>query len=468
MLEFTLKELREQAKKENIKGYSTLKKEELLELLIKKNNDNLNSPPPSLDNLISDIKNNDNSIQLINIFENDPNIENITLENGKTFKINKLTDSIKEGFLEILPDGYGFLRNASMQSSKDDIYISEKFINEYNAKTGDLVKCIIRKNANPNKYPGVVYVISVNKQNSAVKIESSDNTNNSNFSKLTPIFPNEKLKLETESTEYLGRIMDIFSPIGKGQRSLIVSPPKAGKTTVLKNIANAIKMNNPNVELYMLLIDERPEEVTDMQESVNGTIVYSTFDKHPSNHIKVAEDLIETAKLLTESGKDVVILLDSITRLARAYNLIIPSTGKVLSGGFDPGALYKPKQLFGSARNTKEAGSLTIIATALVDTGSKMDDLIYEELKGTGNMELILNRDLAENRIFPAIDVKSSGTRRNDLILTPSEETLEIYLRQNLSDKNSKETLEQILLLFKNYNSNEKLIEDILKKVFNK
>ena len=289
-----------------------------------------------------------------------------------------------------------------------------------------------------------------------------------NFDDLTPIYPNKKLKLETYSKDYTMRFMDLLCPIGKGQRGMIVAPPKAGKTTILKKIANSITTNNPDVELIVLLIDERPEEVTDMKRSVKGDVIYSTFDEQPEHHVKVAEMVLERAKRLTEQKKDVVILLDSITRLARAYNLVIPSSGKTLSGGFDPSALYKPKRFFGAARNTEDAGSLTILASALVETGSRMDEVIFEEFKGTGNMEVRLDRSLAEKRIFPAIDINQSGTRREDLLLTPRELAVAYSIRRTMSNVETAEMTEQLIKQMVNTKDNEEFISVMEKYLNNK
>ena len=288
-----------------------------------------------------------------------------------------------------------------------------------------------------------------------------------NFEDLIPIYPDKKLKLETDATKYSMRLMDLICPIGKGQRGLIVAPPKAGKTTIMKQIANSISANNPEVELIVLLIDERPEEVTDIKRSVNGDVIYSTFDEQPDHHVKVAEMVLERAKRLTEQGLDVVILLDSITRLARAYNLVIPSSGKTLSGGFDPSALYKPKRFFGAARNTEDAGSLTILATALIETGSRMDEVIFEEFKGTGNMEVRLDRSLAERRIFPAIDINASGTRREDLLLSP-EELQAIYgIRRYLNSVGPQEMNQKLMDIITRTKSNKEFIKIMQDEIFN-
>ncbi|WP_160034341.1 transcription termination factor Rho [Paenibacillus sp. An7] len=347
-----------------------------------------------------------------------------------------------EGVLEILPEGYGFLRPINYLPSKEDIYISASQIRKFDLRTGDLVSGKCRTPKENERYFGLLQVNAVNGQSPDHAAERL------HFPALTPLYPQKKLTLETSPTNLSTRIMDVLAPVGLGQRGLIVAPPKAGKTLLLKEIANSISTNNPEIELFVLLIDERPEEVTDMQRSVKGEVVASTFDELPENHIKVAELVLERALRLVEAKKDVVILLDSITRLARAYNLVIPPSGRTLSGGIDPAAFHRPKRFFGSARNVEEGGSLTILATALIDTGSRMDDIIYEEFKGTGNMELHLDRKLAERRIFPAIDIRRSGTRREEVLL-------------------SKEELDAIWAVRKNMNDSHDFVEGFLKKLRN-
>ena len=356
-----------------------------------------------------------------------------------------------------MPDGYGFLRGDNYLSTPKDVYISPVQIRRFRLDTGDYVKGIMRMPKEGEKFPALIYVGEVNGEHpeKAMKRKSFDD--------LTPIYPNERLKLETVPTEYTMRLMDLLSPIGKGQRGMIVAPPKAGKTTILKKIANSITTNNPEIELIVLLIDERPEEVTDMKRSIKGDVIYSTFDELPEHHVKVAEMVLERAKRLTEQNKDVVILLDSITRLARAYNLVVPSSGKTLSGGFDPSALHKPKRFFGAARNTEDAGSLTILATALVETGSRMDDVIFEEFKGTGNMEVHLDRKLSEKRIFPAIDVNKSGTRREDLLLTKPEMECMYSIRRAMSNMTNTDITEKLISQITATKTNKEFIEKIEK-----
>ncbi|MCK8490104.1 transcription termination factor Rho [Paenibacillus sp. MBLB2552] len=333
-----------------------------------------------------------------------------------------------EGVLEILPEGYGFLRPINYLPSTEDIYISASQIRKFDLRTGDLVSGKCRTPKENERYFGLLQVNAVNGENPAIAAERL------HFPALTPLYPQTKLALETSPNHLSTRIMDLLAPVGLGQRGLIVAPPKAGKTLLLKEIANSISTNNPEIELFVLLIDERPEEVTDMQRSVKGEVIASTFDELPENHIKVAELVLQRALRLVEHKKDVVILLDSITRLARAYNLVVPPSGRTLSGGIDPAAFHRPKRFFGSARNVEEGGSLTILATALVDTGSRMDDIIYEEFKGTGNMELHLDRKLAERRIFPAIDIRRSGTRREEVLLSKEELDTIWSIRKNMND----------------------------------
>jgi transcription termination factor Rho len=353
------------------------------------------------------------------------------------------------GVLEILPDGYGFLRTNNYLPSSEDIYVSQTQIRRFSLSSGDLVSGQVRPPKEGERYFSLLRVEAINGEDPE-KIKER-----TLFSNLVPVYPNEKLKLETGREPISGRILDMLVPIGKGQRALVVSPPKAGKTTILKEIANSISINHPEILIKVLLIDERPEEVTDMERSVNGEVIYSTFDEPPEQHVRISELVLDSAKRLVECGKDVVILLDSITRLARAYNLVVPPSGRTLSGGLDPSSLHKPKRFFGGARNIEQGGSLTIIATALVDTGSRMDDIIYEEFKGTGNMELHLDRKYANRRIFPAINIVDSGTRKEDLLL--DEDTLKkaYLLRKNIDSESAIEELIKLLLHSK---SNEEFL----------
>ncbi len=359
------------------------------------------------------------------------------------------------GVLELLPDGYGFLRADNCLPGPRDVYLSQTQIRRFNLRNGDYITGKTRPQREGDRYEGMIFVSTVN------GVSADAARRRPHFEDLTPVFPNERLRLEDPAghTDMALRIVDLLSPIGKGQRGLVVSPPKAGKTMLLKKIANAISINNPEVHLIVLLIDERPEEVTDMQRSTNAEVLYSTFDEAPENHTRLSEMVLDRAQRQVEMGKDVVILLDSITRLARAYNLVIPPTGRSLSGGLDPGALLKPKKFFGAARNIENGGSLTIIATALVDTGSRMDDIIYEEFKGTGNMELHLDRRLSERRIFPAIDMNRSGTRRDDLLYTPTEAAGALQIRRTLAQAaGSTDSTEQLMSLMEKTSTNEELI----------
>lgn len=364
------------------------------------------------------------------------------------------TEQIREGYLEINPDGYGFLRVKNGEFNEMDAYVSAMKIKQYGLRRGDYVTSLCKK-VQEGRPSAVVSVTTIN------GIESDKVGKRPNFDDLVPIYPDERIRLEVAPREFATRCIDLVSPIGKGQRGIIVSPPKAGKTTLLKMIASSIATNYPDIELKVLLIDERPEEVTDMQRSIKGEVVYSTFDELPEHHTKTAEMLLERAKHLVEMGKDVVILLDSLTRLARAYNLTIPPTGRTLSGGIDPGALHSPKRFFGSARNIENGGSLTIIATALVDTGSRMDDVIFEEFKGTGNMEIHLDRRLSEKRIFPAIDLAKSGTRKEELLLTPSELEGTWGIRKLLSNADNAEATENLINMIVKTSSNKEFIDQL-------
>ena len=432
--DMSLTDLKNIAKEYNIKNVSKLKKDELIEVLKQVlNNDDFDSMPKVEENIET------------------PAIERQYDSNGDPIIDYKLTtdgDEIIEGILDILPDGYGFLRGDNYLSTPKDVYISPVQIRRFKLDTGDIVKGISRFKEG-ERFPSLIFVGEVNGEHPEKAAKRK------RFDELTPIYPTERLKLETTTTDYATRMIDLISPIGKGQRGMIVAPPKVGKTTLIKKIANSITKNNPEVELIVLLIDERPEEVTDMKRSIDGQVIYSTFDELPEHHVKVAEMVLERAKRLVEHGKDVVILLDSITRLARAYNLVIPSSGRTLSGGLDPAALHKPKKFFGAARNIEYGGSLTILATALIDTGSRMDDVIFEEFKGTGNMEVHLDRKLSEKRIFPAIDINKSGTRREDLLLSPEEKETVFALRKAMNSMPVAEVTEQILSLMTQTKNNE-------------
>ena len=431
----TLVELRQIAKENGAKNISKMKKEELIEFLKK-------------------IKQSKENIVNANASETDKTAKNEE-SNSSGYKLTNEGDKIVEGVLEVLPDGYGFLRGDNYLSTSDDVYISPVQIRRFRLDKGDKVKGIARMPKEGEKFPALIYVGEVNGEAPEMAYRRKK------FDDLIPIHPNERIHLETKPTEYAMRIIDLMSPIGKGQRGMIVAPPKVGKTTLLKKIANSISTNNPEIELIVLLIDERPEEVTDMRRSIKGDVIFSTFDELPEHHVKVAEMVLERAKRLTEQNKDVVILLDSITRLARAYNLVIPSSGRTLSGGLDPSALHKPKKFFGAARNIENGGSLTILATALIETGSRMDDVIFEEFKGTGNMEVHLDRGLSEKRIFPAIDINKSGTRREELLLTPKEREVVFALRKAMSSKSVAEVTEQLIEEMMATKSNEEFLDKI-------
>ena len=364
------------------------------------------------------------------------------------------------GILEVMTEGFGFIRCENYLPGENDVYVSPSQIRRFNLKTGDILEGNTRIKTQQEKFSALLYLSKVNGIHPAIAAKRP------NFEDLTPIFPNKRLSLETGKTSTAMRIMDLMSPIGKGQRGMIVSPPKAGKTTLLKQVALSVRKNNPEVHMLILLIDERPEEVTDIKEAIEGAnveVIYSTFDELPEHHKRVSEMVIERAKRLVEHGKDVMILLESITRLARAYNLTVAPSGRTLSGGLDPAALHMPKRFFGAARNMREGGSLTILATALVDTGSRMDDVVYEEFKGTGNMELVLDRKLSEKRMFPAIDIPKSGTRREDLLLSPEELEAVDHMRKALNGMRSDEAVENILNMFSRTRSNKELIQMVKK-----
>ena len=448
--DYTLVELRQMAKDKNVKNVSKLKRSEVIEELKKINGEDESS-----------------NIDKTNSLDNTENNSGATFEDAEPeeervvegYTLSSSSDIIVDGVLEILPDGYGFLRGPNYLSTPHDIYVSPVQIRRFKLDNGDKIKGVARIPKENEKFPALIYVGEVNGEAPEKAYRRVK------FDDLIPIYPNEKIKLETTQIEYSTRIIDLICPIGKGQRGMIVAPPKVGKTTLIKKIANAISNNNPEMELIVLLIDERPEEVTDMKRSIKGEVIYSTFDELPEHHAKVAEMVLERAKRLVEQKKDVVILLDSITRLARAYNLTVPSSGRTLSGGLDPAALHKPKKFFGAARNIENGGSLTILATALIDTGSRMDEVVFEEFKGTGNMEVVLDRALSEKRIFPAIDIAKSSTRREDLLLSPRELKVMYSLRNALSSIKQSEVTEEVIKQFTQTRNNEELVEK-LEKMF--
>lgn len=403
--------------------------------------------------------------------------ENVHASQEQTYKVQEDNDSaaIKEdivsldsgntasGILEVMADGFGFIRCENYLPGEHDVYVAPSQIRRFNLKTGDIVCGNTKVKSEREKFSALLYVTSVN------GYHPSEAQKRTNFEDLTPIFPNVRLRMERPGGSVAMRVMDIVSPIGKGQRGMIVSPPKAGKTTLLKEVAKSVKVNNPEMHLIILLIDERPEEVTDIKEAIEGEnveVIYSTFDETAEHHKRVSEMVIERAKRLVEHKKDVMILLDSITRLARAYNLTCTPSGRTLSGGLDPAALHMPKRFFGAARNMREGGSLTILATALVDTGSKMDDVVFEEFKGTGNMELVLDRKLSEKRVFPAIDIVKSGTRREDLLLTQEEQEAVFIMRKAINGMRTDEAVESILNMFVRTKNNREYIQTVKKTKF--
>lgn len=457
----TLVELREVAKELGIKSISKYKKNELIEEIKKLSPVCINkggkllvekiTPKEALN--LEEKKSEEKNNQ---ITSEDSNIKNQVVKEQQNEKVKMIKESdTAKGVLEINENNsYGFLRGKNYLTSSEDVYVSPSQIRKFNLKTGDEVEGKVRMPKEAEKFKALLYVQKVNGENPQKAI------NRKKFETLVPIYPIERLKLETNQNDLSSRIMDVISPIGKGQRGIIVAPPKAGKTTLLKKIAHSIELNHPEVKLIVVLIDERPEEVTDMQRSIKGEVIYSTFDEEPEHHTKVAYMVLERAKRMVEQGQDVVILLDSITRLARAYNLTITPTGRTLSGGLDPGALIMPKKFFGAARNIEEGGSLTILATALVETGSRMDDMIFEEFKGTGNMEVHLDRKLQERRIFPAIDIYKSGTRREDLLLSKEESDIAFSIRKTMyKDGNADKVTETLINVMSKTKDNKEFLE---------
>ncbi len=453
------KHIRNLAKESDIKNPEKYNKDELIKLIKYKDEEDFDDTFES-DNL-NDFKSENNVVNLNKEDEHKLDLDDVS-DNATNILENMDEKKFVGGILEILPDGYGFLRRDNYQSSDNDVYISPSQIRKFKLKTGDKVVGVTKPPSPKEKFNALLYVDSVNNKN------PNEISKRESFENLIPIYPTKRIELEIENNNFATRMVDIISPLGKGQRGLIVSQPKSGKTTLLKMIAKAIETKYPEIHLMVLLIDERPEEVIDMKRSVKGEVISSTFDEQPKNHIKVAEMVIERAKRLVEQGEDVVILLDSITRLARAYNLTTPSSGKTLSGGLDPLSLYKPKKFFGAARNIEHGGSLTILATALVETGSRMDDIIFEEFKGTGNMEIHLDRNLSERRIFPAIDIYKSGTRREELLLSNNEFMAASLIRQAMGEISTGEVTEVILNLLKETKNNDEFVDLVLKnKVFN-
>ena len=438
-----LHDLQEIAKKRGMKGISTLRRAGLIEALLKQDEQDAQEM----------------ASQNVKVARRDIRPDTPILHKDE-FVSELDSGQLANGILEVMPDGFGFIRSANYLPGDADIYVSPSQIRRFNMKTGDIVYGNIRIKTQGEKFNALLYVQSIN------GYRPDEAARRFNFEDMTPIFPNERIRLEKPGASIAMRVMDLMCPVGKGQRGMIVSQPKAGKTTLLKEVAKSVTANNPEIHLIILLIDERPEEVTDIREAIEGPnveVIYSTFDEKPEHHKRVSEMVIERARRLVEHKQDVMILLDSITRLTRAYNLTEASSGRTLSGGLDPAALYMPKRFFGAARNMREGGSLTILATALIDTGSKMDDVVYEEFKGTGNMEMILDRKLSERRIFPAIDIQKSGTRREDLLLTPDEFEGINTLRRAFNSSKSEESVNQVLDLFAKTRNNGEFISMVRK-----
>ncbi|MCI8668950.1 MAG: transcription termination factor Rho [Lachnospiraceae bacterium] len=487
-----MSQLRDIAKQQGIKYIMKLRKSDLINEILKatgyesevsgevleSGNENLNRLPEHEDNKISDSNDKEEEkiqekaaqntekvtkekVHVYHTFEKDcVNRAKPPMAKNASGSGDQEENLVAEGILEVMPEGYGFIRCENFLPGENDVYVSPSQIRRFRLKTGDILNGQMRLKNTNEKFGAMTHLNMVN------NIEIEDSMKRPNFEDLTPIFPNQRLKMETISENMAMRIVDLVSPIGKGQRGMIVSPPKAGKTTLLKEVAKSIQKNNPDMHMIILLIDERPEEVTDIKEAITGSnveVIYSTFDELPEHHKRVSEMVIERAKRLVELKKDVIILLDSITRLARAYNMTIPPSGRTLSGGLDPAALHMPKRFFGAARNMREGGSLTVLATALVDTGSKMDDVVYEEFKGTGNMELVLNRKLSEKRVFPAIDIVKSGTRREDLLLDTEENEAAYLIRKTTNEMRPEDAVEKIMDLFSKTRNNKEFVQMIKK-----
>ena len=449
----TILQLRELAKHEGLKKFTALNKHDLVSLLVEHYEAKVDAEEESVEAPKALHK----EETLSHSAKKQQNDERIPME------MRELDSGIiAHGILEVMPDGFGFIRCENFLPGDNDVYVAPSQIKRFKLKTGDIISGSRRVKASAEKFAALLYVQTVN------GYRVSELEHRPNFEDLTPIFPDKRIPLANfPHSPTSMRVMDIISPIGKGQRGMIVSPPKAGKTTLLKEVAKAVLKNEPDMNIIILLIDERPEEVTDIKEAITGEqveVIYSTFDELPERHKRVSEMVIERAKRLVEHGKDVIILLDSITRLARAYNLTIASSGRTLSGGLDTAALHMPKRFFGAARNTREGGSLTILATALVDTGSRMDDIVYEEFKGTGNMELVLDRKLSEKRIFPSIDILKSGTRRDDLLLSSAEQEALRIIKKSTNSNKAEESAERVISLFADTRNNKEFVEHIIKR----
>ena len=458
--------LKELAKEKGIKRSSTMKKQELVEALLKASEEEEKAKNSEKAGQDSKTEQDSKSEQSDTKYERRPRYNKTEEKDSKQFEEGEAEPELEplkpvDGILEVLSDGYGFIRCENYLPGSDDVYVSPAQIRRMNLKTGDIIKGTTRRNNPTDKFGALQVIDNIN----GYSIEET--MRRPSFENLTPIFPDERIHLERPDSSNAMRIVDLISPIGKGQRGMIVSQPKAGKTTLLKEIAKSVKESNPDMHIIILLIDERPEEVTDIKEAIEGRnaeVIYSTFDELPEHHKRVSEMVIERAKRLVEHKQDVMILLDSITRLSRAYNLTVPPSGRTLSGGLDPAALHMPKRFFGAARNMREGGSLTILATALVETGSKMDDVVFEEFKGTGNMELVLDRKLSEKRVFPAIDIAKSGTRREDLLLSREELHAVDIMRKGMNGMRSDEAVENILNLFARTKSNVEVVAQIGKR----
>ena len=462
--------LREFAKDKNIKNISAMRKSELIEAIIAAAEGEEKNEPAEVASVVAEDEADGQNNHKTSEYSHKKSEQYVKEEHKENYHAQPQRGQeqpkqeqdmpMADGILEVLSEGYGFIRCENFLPGENDVYVSPSQIRKFNLKTGDIIQGPKRMKASGEKFSALMYLESVNGKDPSVAQRRPA------FESLTPIFPNERIHLEKNSTTVAMRMVDLISPIGKGQRGMIVSQPKSGKTTLLKQIANAVTKNNPEMHLMILLIDERPEEVTDIKESIVGDnveVIYSTFDELPERHKRVSEMVIERAKRLVEQKTDVIILLDSITRLARAYNLTVQASGRTLSGGLDPAALHMPKRFFGAARNMREGGSLTILATALVETGSKMDDVVFEEFKGTGNMELVLDRKLSEKRVFPAIDIAKSSTRREDLLLNKEEQEAVDIMRKALNGLKTDEAAERILDLFVKTKNNEELVRTVIK-----